>query len=386
MQRASRRLSLEGRPIPSKTLSVQLGSKPEDVSLSKWLHHGLFVFRSCLSFGLLVVVGISCFITYFIRTLSASSNDEDSLAGLWISYLDASKTVVSIVGAFLAFALVIRTNICYSRWWEGRELWGALILSSVHTVQQGRSWISNEEKADRLSCAVITFAYTAKALLRGNSIHNEDEEGLKLVERGILCKEELHMMSLQGGWQPHYCLDVVRAVINQVLAKKGDTNLVGEAMRNAAQLSIEKTLRKMVVSLGGLIRVKSTGLPIAYNSLIYVFIAIFFLMASLAWAPSMGWYSPVLIGGTYMIINMLLTIGDCMEDPFGDDISDLPLQKFCKAIETQICAISDRKRLIQYDLGVGPNQKEAASFRGSANSALTYIYESDENDTSVQTA
>ena len=42
------------------------------------------------------------------------------------------------------------------------------------------------------------------------------------------------------------------------------------------------------------------------------------------------------------------------EDPFGDDESDLPLEKFCEEVEKQITAVDERAKLISFDLAYGP--------------------------------
>ena len=60
-----------------------------------------------------------------------------------------------------------------------------------------------------------------------------------------------------------------------------------------------------------------------------------------------------------VVINVigLLTLNSShhsQEDPFGDDESDLPLEKFCKEVEKQITAVDERAKLITYDLAYGP--------------------------------
>ena len=51
---------------------------------------------------------------------------------------------------------------------------------------------------------------------------------------------------------------------------------------------------------------------------------------------------------------MFIGIGDDMEDPFGHDESDLPLEKFCETIETQVGAVTNRATIPSYSLAYGP--------------------------------
>jgi len=275
-----------------------------------------------------------------------------------IAALSGSESPVAFLGAFLSFALVLRTNICYSRWWEGRVLWGNLIYSAISVVQQGQCWIYNEDQVNRLSSTVIVFAYACKAQLNESSLFKED--GLKLVQRGILSVEELDVVTAQSGWEAYYFLDVMRAVVRRAsFCEDNATNLIRGGV--AAQLRLEKMIAKLHRSMGGLIRVKMTGLPVTYNVFFTIFSFIFFLLATLAWAPSIGWYTPFVNGVVYVLIRMFLTIGDSLEDPFGLDILDLPLDTYCATIEEQIDAVHYRRIVAPFDLGVGSNNSKPDS-------------------------
>ena len=43
------------------------------------------------------------------------------------------------------------------------------------------------------------------------------------------------------------------------------------------------------------------------------------------------------------------------EDPFGQDESDLPLERFCEEVEKQINAIDERAKIITFDFAYGPS-------------------------------
>jgi len=259
-----------------------------------------------------------------------------------VEYLDASKVSVGFFSSFLGFSLVFRTNICYARWWEGRCLWGALIFSAINLAQQGQCWIKDKENLRRLCCAAVTFPYACKAQLRGVSIM---EDGAYLLQRGLINPAQLEIVSKRNGWQPYYFLGAMRAAINIELennrkANSGDGNYSFRGSTTESQILIfEDSLNTLATSIGGLIRVKSTGLPMAYDLLFSIIFTIFFLIATLAWTPTLGWYTPIVIGVLRFIVKLIIIIGSEMEDPFGDNVIDLPMQKFCLAIENQIEAI-----------------------------------------------
>lgn len=318
-----------------------------EVSAYAQLKHKLY-FLSDMIVGkdLIVVLLASSCVTLVVNNLGGKN--------LWLSFLSESKPAVSTLGAFYSFALVFRTNICYARWWEGRTLWGSLIVNAIRITQQGRLWIEDEKLIDRLSCLTIAFAYACKAQLRGNSINHEVEDGANLVLRGVLLEEELNMIGQQTAWQSYYCIDAMRAVTNKGLIKD-EAQKIPDWRKTSAHEAMETTICNLATAMGGCIRVRSTGLPVAYDDILSAVGTIFFTAACLAWAPGAGFYNPIVVLGLYIVVKMILGVGNDMEDPFGHDESDLPLDRFCATIEKQINAIDERAHLITYDLACGPS-------------------------------
>lgn len=78
---------------------------------------------------------------------------------------------------------------------------------------------------------------------------------------------------------------------------------------NAAQNAMEETICKLTDGIGGCIRVKSTGLPVAYDDILKTTGFIFFAAGCLAWAPKAGWYNPILVLIVYIIVKMIIGVG-----------------------------------------------------------------------------
>ena len=71
-----------------------------------------------------------------------------------------------------------------------------------------------------------------------------------------------------------------------------------------AKLSFEKIINSLTRVIGGMIRVKATRLPVTPSIFLNVSIYIFFLVATLALVPSIGWYT--------LLINVLIYLVICM--------------------------------------------------------------------------
>eukprot|EP00957_Ditylum_brightwellii_P161556 12300604-Ditylum_brightwellii.AAC.1 len=67
-------------------------------------------------------------------------------------------------------------------------------------------------------------------------------------------------------------------------------------------------------------------------------------MAPIVWSVTIGWFSPILSGISSGIITVIIHMGTALVDPFGTDIVDLPLNRFCETIEIQIHSINKRSK------------------------------------------
>lgn len=268
--------------------------------VGKWRHKLEYLKEMIVGVDILLVFIVASGVTFCVN----------HIGNKWISFLSESKPAITTLGAFYSFALVFRTNICYSRWWEGRVLWGTIIVCTIRLSQQAHLWIKDPALVDRLSCLAITYAYCCKAHLRGKGIEDDTEGGAILLKKGVISQEELDLISNQNGWQPFYCIDAMRATIFEGL--KSDEMKDNWWGKNAAQTAMEETICTLSNSIGGCIRVRSTGLPVAYDDILYTTGGIFFTAACLAWAPGAGLYNPTVVLIVYTIVKMIIGVGSDM--------------------------------------------------------------------------
>ena len=94
-----------------------------------------------------------------------ADHETDSIAG-----------AVPVVGGLMFFTLILRLNLCVSRWWEGRVLWGRLIYAAINAVQQARTGIKDENLLRRFTHSVIVFSWACKAHLRGERLEDPSQD------------------------------------------------------------------------------------------------------------------------------------------------------------------------------------------------------------------
>ena len=99
---------------------------------------------------------------------------------------------------------------------------------------------------------------------------------------------------------------------------------------------LEARLTEMSHVLAGCERIKTTPLPFAYALLLHRTAHAFCLMLPFALAPALGWWTlavSLLVAYTFFGLDAL---GDELEDPFGDDPNDLPLDAMSRMLEREL--------------------------------------------------
>lgn len=253
------------------------------------------------------------------------------LFGLLISiihyyYTDVGIPILSSVvpSIVLGLLLVFRTNTAYERFWEGRKLWGSLVNSIRNLARM--IWISvienspkdREEKIKILHLLVV-FAISTKLHLRGQQINSEIID--LIPEYWYKKLHKVHNPPLQ-----------VALLIGEYLQKEFERNYI-----NSYQLTaMLKLLDIMVDVLGGCERILKTPIPVAYSIhlkqllLIYCLTLPFQLVTELAW-----WTAPIVSVISFTVFG-IEQIGIEIENPFGLDANDLPLESICKTIRINI--------------------------------------------------
>ena len=258
----------------------------------------------------------------------------------WQTRLRDSSPAVSVLGAFLSFALVFRTRACYARWWEARTQWGRMTSACVNLAGQARGWFGDEDLVDRFLTQCVVFPYACKAVLRGNPLDHPSEEGPRFLRCGALAAADLGALARDGG-APFLCLESLRRTSLEALREPAGCLLPASALAGAF-LATENVLWELHLNFGACLKINGTRMPASYAVFVRSFVIFFFALAGLSWAPAMRWLAPVVTGFVVFLINTVIVIGDQMMRPFDMQWAGLPLQKFCVVMEQEITNVSRR--------------------------------------------
>jgi putative membrane protein len=248
-----------------------------------------------------------------------------------------TPTPFTLVGLALSIFLGFRNNTSYDRYWEGRKLWGMLINVSRTTARQSFTLLgplpggpptdaqdagAEARLAGRrreLVHAVIAYAHALRMHLRDI----DDVAPLRPFLDPAL------MDALPAERNRPYA--ILRHLGQRIRAAWTD-GLV-HAMHVPA---LDASLVALADIQGGCERIKNTPIPFPYTVIIHRIVAVYCLAMPFGLVDTIGPLTPLVVLFVAYAFLGLDALGDEIEDPFGTDPSDLPLDNLCRTIEINL--------------------------------------------------
>ncbi len=226
----------------------------------------------------------------------------------------------TLIGAALALLLVFRTNASYDRYWEGRKLIGQM-GNRLRDLARQTATVGTDDELDRegVGRLLVLWYRLGVQALRG-------ETDLSAVGELATADERARLADVRQ--RPYVVAGWITTRFARLL---DDGHLDG-----ARFISIDANLSALADALGGAERIRATPVPFAYAHHIKVFVALFCFSVPFAMVDSMGWYTPGVAAVLAFALFGIDEIGVEIEDPFGYDTNDLPLDKIGDSIERSV--------------------------------------------------
>ena len=294
--------------------------------------------------------------------------------------LVVSSLLLTVLGFVVGLGISFRTSSAYDRYTDGRKYWAQVVQTSRDLARH--IWIhakerhevdAEEGKADLLAKLtalnlITAFAFALKHKLRFEPYTNyEDLE--PLVSHLSTFAGEAYDPKTSPPKEPSI-QKVVGEYLGLTMAESNPRKLLKRANKNLGNLPLEiltylsayiesiiangtfengvhqgmvmANLASLNECLTGTERILNTPLPIAYSiaisqiTWVYVMALPFQLWDALRWVTIPG-----TIIGAYIILG-IAAIGREIEDPFGHDVNDLPLDQYCRQIQAEIDVIASK--------------------------------------------
>lgn len=234
-----------------------------------------------------------------------------------LKYFESLLSVYSLVGFVISLLLVFRTNTAYDRWWEGRKKWGALVNDTRNLAIKICTMVSNKKTHGYFSRAIPNFVFAAKEHLREGVKFEELEGSAEEIE---LLKSKSH---------------VPNAIVQGMYAELQQLKSAGEITQEDF-ITIDHNLNAFLDSLGACERIKNTPIPFSYSLFIKKFIFVFVTTIPLGFIPLFGYGTIIIAMFLFYILVSMEILAEEIEDPFGEDASDLPTDELCEKIRENV--------------------------------------------------
>jgi ion channel-forming bestrophin family protein len=221
-------------------------------------------------------------------------------------------------GVILGVLMGLRNRAAYDRWWEARRLWGQLVNDSRNLAWKVHSYLPAQSiAAARFGQLLSGFAEALKDHLRGGGRlqqlagfeHETDQPQnvpLYLAGRVIGCIAQ---------WQRDGLIDP----------------------RTMQVLDVHS--RSLLDICGSCERIRNTPFSASYRTLLRLGLAMNVLLTPWYTLLDFGlWCIPIVLLFVFFAIGLEI-VDTAVEEPFGTELDDLPLQRYCQTIRESVSDI-----------------------------------------------
>ncbi|KAM4057237.1 bestrophin, RFP-TM, chloride channel domain-containing protein [Hirsutella rhossiliensis] len=299
-----------------------------------------------------------------------------------VHYLGANSVLLTLTGFVVSLSLSFRSSTAYERYTEGRKYWAALVQSSqilgrvfwIHAVNRPDQTDAREVILQKLSAMNLLVAY---AMALKHSLRFEPYTAYPDLQNLIghldtfaraATDADSSVACGAGGGRKRGFFRGVGEYLGVSFAASNPRKMVKRASKPLGNLPLEilnhialttdflitneqlrvpihqtmafNAIQALNDAMTGSERVLCTPLPIAYSIAISQSTYLYILLLPFQLIPLLQWIAiPATIAASYIILGVLM-IGQEIENPFGSDVNDLPLDSYCDQIAADLDIIA----------------------------------------------
>lgn len=336
------------RTVSILLFSPTIAEKYRDTSTETWLTTVLSVHgRASLGTSFWIIVAEAVFVCVIFHGFFPDALEE--LPG----------TVFGLVGSGLMFLSVFRTQTSYKKWQESRVAWSKVGSFCRDIAMQCCMYIKHKPYATEACRLLIVYVISLRSWLRCEDVEPRMFEHLlthELIDRIMrnyqagddiapdisstfypvyLKRMKAFSFQFRQTCGPLVCLELLR----ELFCKAQKDKVMGPF-----HMSLEGNVKGLGVCQGTFERQLNTQIPFAYISHLHTVLLIYLLSLPFFLVKSLGWVMPPSIAFLAYVIIGLENVSAEIENPFGYDANDLPMDQYCAEICRDIRDINRRCR------------------------------------------
>jgi putative membrane protein len=224
----------------------------------------------------------------------------------------------SILGFVLSMLLVFRTNSAYDRWWEGRKIWGSVVNNSRNLSLKLSVILIHEKDKQEIKHLITNYIFCFKNHLRG-----------KYIQEEFTPTDTITISTFaDANHKPNLIAKKLYAKMNSLYKNK---ELTGDQL-----IIINEELKSFTDNCGACERIKNTPIPYSYNIFLKKMIFLYCMSLPIFFGSEFGYTTVAITIIVLYVFASIELIAEEIEDPFGEDDNDLPLDDICGRIKTNL--------------------------------------------------
>jgi len=225
----------------------------------------------------------------------------------------------TLLGVSLSIFLGFRNNAAYDRWWEARKLWGQLVFEIRNLTRAALALLpSGSREARPLLMRALAFCHYLRGQLRNSDVS------------AAVAK----FLGEEAAIDPA-CGNKADAVLREMGLAIGRLKAAGRIEAMDFRI-LDERIAALAAMQAGCERIANTPLPFAYTLLLHRAAYVFCVLLPFGLAGVLGWMTPlftVVIAYSFFGLDAL---SEELEDPFGMEMNDLPLDRMCRICEISV--------------------------------------------------
>lgn len=239
------------------------------------------------------------------------------------SHLKSISLLHTLLGFAISILLVFRTNTAYDRWWEGRKLWGALVNNSRNLSIKLNSILPQEDEKNRSFFKTLIPRFAQE--LRIHLLSDETRFSLD---------QNPHPEIPNFDRSKHVLNQVAALMMSRINLLHRQQQITGEQL-----LFLNSELQSFMDICGACERIKNTPIPYSYSAFIKKFIFVYVITLPIGYVFQLGYLIIPVVVFVFYVLASLELIAEEIEDPFGKDTNDLPMDKLEETIRKNVVDI-----------------------------------------------
>ncbi len=235
------------------------------------------------------------------------------------------------MGTVISLLLAFKSNQAYDRWWEARNIWGAIVNDSRSFARQVNTFILDQFKDNEVPDKEIYF-FKEKLIKRqiawcyALNKHLRGQDNREFIEKYLNRKDIIHLKNYNNA--PMAILELQGYDIQQAY-QNGWIN-------QFQQVELEKTLTRLCDAMGKCERIKNTVFPVTYSVYIHFSLIVFFMLIPFAMTEFISYLTVpamVTIAAAFFLVEKMAVH---LQDPFENKPTDTPMTAICFNIERDL--------------------------------------------------